>query len=157
MQVNGHGDDAKANHPYPNSTDGHTFLLSANDASSCTSAKSRLLAYVENLRAGSTIDESRMLSTLSYKLAHKRDHFRWRTAIQASSATDLVESLASAEGSPVLSSEKPSIGFVFTGQGAHWPGMGRELIDRYPVFHEALQQLDQCMISLGASWSITGQ
>ncbi|KAI0450357.1 hypothetical protein F5B21DRAFT_529187 [Xylaria acuta] len=135
-------------------TKGHMFLLSSNDTSGCALAMSKLRTYVENLRTGSVIHETRMLSTISYKLAYKRTHFKWRTVVHASSGIELENALASKEASPILSTVEPSIGFVFTGQGAHWAGMGKELIEIFPKFHEALQQLDQCLVSLGASWSI---
>lgn len=32
---------------------------------------------------------------------------------------------------------------VFTGQGAKWYAMGRELIEAYPVFKEAIQEADK--------------
>lgn len=43
----------------------------------------------------------------------------------------------------------PSIGFVFTGQGAQWPQMGRELLDRYPkTARETIRRLDEALQSL---------
>ncbi|KAL4790504.1 acyl transferase/acyl hydrolase/lysophospholipase [Aspergillus venezuelensis] len=50
-------------------------------------------------------------------------------------------------------SRKPSVGFVFTGQGSHWPGMGKELLHTYPVFRESLESCAHYMSHLGASYN----
>ncbi|KAI3343373.1 hypothetical protein F4824DRAFT_507218 [Ustulina deusta] len=154
VRVNGKVNGTSHTNSAPDLTKGHVFLLSSNDKSGCELTVSKLRAYVKDLRTEGIIDEAKMLSAISYKLAHKRTHFKWRTAVQASSAIRLEDALASKEAIPVLNTTEPSIGFIFTGQGAHWAGMGKELIDSFPKFHEALQQLDQCLVELGASWSI---
>lgn len=41
------------------------------------------------------------------------------------------------------------LAFVFTGQGAQWPGMGSELFHQYSRFRESIQYLDSCLDSLG--------
>ncbi len=156
VRVNGKVNGTSHTNSAPDLTKGHVFLLSSNDKSGCELTVSKLRAYVKDLRTEGIIDEAKMLSAISYKLAHKRTHFKWRTAVQASSAIRLEDALASKEAIPVLNTTEPSIGFIFTGQGAHWAGMGKELIDSFPKFHEALQQLDQCLVELGASWSIIG-
>ena len=49
---------------------------------------------------------------------------------------------------------------VFTGQGAQWPQMGRQLFRANPVFKESLQKLDENLQSLGAnapSWTIEAE
>lgn len=38
--------------------------------------------------------------------------------------------------------------FVFSGQGAQWPEMGRQLIDRYSSFEGTIRLLDQCLTCL---------
>jgi hypothetical protein len=53
------------------------------------------------------------------------------------------------------SSEKGSIGFIFTGQGAQYVGMGLELL-QYPIFESSLRASGQIFASLGAEWSIRG-
>lgn len=57
---------------------------------------------------------------------------------------------------PQNASRAPRIGFVFSGQGAQWHAMGRELINTYPVFREALQEADSHLRELGATWSLVG-
>ncbi|KAM7199185.1 hypothetical protein V8F33_004660 [Rhypophila sp. PSN 637] len=134
-------------------TDSKLFLLSANDEKSCVSALSQLGAHLNNLSFDNPTEEKHALEALAYKLTHKRTHFKWRAALQASSKSELVEMIQSTK--PTRSLPRPlSIGFVFTGQGAHWAGMGKELIDAYPVFEQALRQVDVCLAQLGASWSV---
>ena len=46
------------------------------------------------------------------------------------------------------------LAFIFTGQGAQWHAMGRELIDRYEIFGSTLRAADHHLKNLGASWSV---
>ena len=38
--------------------------------------------------------------------------------------------------------------FVFSGQGAQWPEMGRQLLDRYPSFEGTIKDLDKNLVRL---------
>ncbi|KAI0840953.1 polyketide synthase [Hypoxylon sp. FL0890] len=48
--------------------------------------------------------------------------------------------------------------FVFTGQGAQWPGMGSQLFHQYSKFRDTIRYLDSCLAGLGAedmpSWTL---
>ncbi|OTA63674.1 polyketide synthase [Hypoxylon sp. EC38] len=50
------------------------------------------------------------------------------------------------------------LAFVFTGQGAQWPGMGSQLFHQYSKFRESIRYLDSCLGSLSAedkpSWTL---
>ena len=51
---------------------------------------------------------------------------------------------------------KLPIAFVFTGQGAQWPQMGKELIEEFPSFRRSIQDLDSVLQGLpnGPSWTL---
>ena len=54
------------------------------------------------------------------------------------------------------SKQRPRIGFVFTGQGAQWFAMGRQLIQQSPLFKQSLEKCDavlQCLADR-PEWSI---
>ena len=42
---------------------------------------------------------------------------------------------------------------IFTGQSAQWHAMGWELLSAYPVFCHTIEEVDECIRSMGASWS----
>lgn len=94
-------------------------------------------------------NREQLLDDLAYTLAERRTKFPWKTACVASSdpRVELVWS------PPMRSKPKSNICFVFTGQGAQWYGMGRELM-RYDVFSKAMRDADRYFRSLGSSWSL---
>lgn len=47
------------------------------------------------------------------------------------------------------------IGMVFTGQGAQWHAMARELIEVYPIFRATLDEAERYVQEFGATWSLT--
>ena len=98
-------------------------------------------------------DENRhqTLKDIAYTLAEKRTKFPWKSACVAFS--DAQSELTWSP--PTRSKPNTNICFVFTGQGAQWHGMGRELM-RYDVFSKAMREADQYFRSLGSSWSLIG-
>ena len=57
------------------------------------------------------------------------------------------------------SEDKPRLGFVFTGQGAQWYAMGRQLIELSPIFRATLERCDKVLQRLPDSptWSCLGE
>ncbi|EOD50626.1 putative polyketide synthase protein [Neofusicoccum parvum UCRNP2] len=53
----------------------------------------------------------------------------------------------------------PSITYVFTGQGAQWPEMGKSLIETFPIVSETIQQLDSFLATLKCppQWTIRAE
>jgi myxalamid-type polyketide synthase MxaB len=82
-----------------------------------------------------------------------RSHFNHRLALPAANTGELRDSLtAFASGAEVagarhgLSTARPKIAFLFTGQGSQYVGMGRQLYDTQPSFSRVI---DHCSEILG--------
>ncbi|RMZ80672.1 hypothetical protein DV738_g2743, partial [Chaetothyriales sp. CBS 135597] len=97
-------------------------------------------------------DEDAYLDDLSYTLASKRGVFPWKLCIAADSLSTLVTAL-DVKPSPIRSNTDPRLGLVFTGQGAQWHAMGRELLS-YETFAESLKAAESYLHWLGCTWSL---
>ena len=111
-------------------------------------------AYLVHLRAMSPCETNDgYLADLAWTLSEKRSRLPWKSFAVANSITDLEHTLESAPPKGTRSNQTPKICFVFTGQGAQWCGMGRELLE-YPVFRDSLTTADAFLRGLGCSWSL---
>ena len=92
------------------------------------------------------------LDDLAYTLGMRQSRLPWRSFLVAESFAK-VRDISSYLSPPVRSTEDPKIGFVFTGQGAQWYAMGRELL-AFPVFKRSLLEAEEYLYQLGCRWSI---
>lgn len=95
---------------------------------------------------------SHFLGNLAYTLASRRTLFTWRSFLVGSTMSDLTH-LEDRLSIPQQATSTPSLGFVFTGQGAQWAGMGRDLL-RYAVFERSLCECEEYMAELGCQWQL---
>ena len=81
---------------------------------------------------------------LAYTLALRREHLAHRTfAVASKGIIGTIE--------PAIKVSKPSsVIMVFTGQGAQWPQMGRELLNSNLTFLESIRRLDMILQSMTA-------
>ncbi|KAI5925744.1 polyketide synthase [Camillea tinctor] len=128
------------------------FLLSANNQGSL---EDMINAYVE------WVDQhpETVLADLSYTLCHRRTPMPWRFSCVAGDKSSLLAGLRKGLTTPP---SKPTptqtdIIFVFTGQGAQWAGMGRELLleeTPSPIFRDSIRASRDILLELGATWDL---
>jgi acyl transferase domain-containing protein len=129
------------------------FILSANDKTALDTMMKNLGIYLEQRPE---IFQNDLMSNVAYTLGQRRSLMQWRIAISSASSFDLIQTLNAGKLSPTRETDPPRIGFIFTGQGAQWNAMGRELYEQYPVFAATIDACDKCLASFGASFSLVG-
>ena len=95
------------------------------------------------------------LKQLAYTIAERRNHFQWRSYCIASSLDRLREKLDRCSSRAIRTAGVPKLAFIFTGQGAQWAGMGREL-RAYEVYNSSLLEADRFLKTLNSHWSVIG-
>ncbi|KAL2399110.1 Highly reducing polyketide synthase sdnO [Exophiala dermatitidis] len=130
----------KGSHPF-------LFVISAR-------SKESLTGNIENLKSWMTKNAPRpdMLRNTSRTLATRRSTFVWRASFAGRENSEIIASLGSARIGKAVTSPKTI--FLFTGQGAQYATMGRELIGSNPVFANSLRKSTEILESLGASWNL---
>lgn len=135
------------------------YLLSANSEKALKASARDVLAWLS--RHSSTNDDpcqqKAVLNDLAHTLAARRTLLPWRSSIIASDVRQLSSMLESIR--PTKASHTPRVAFIFTGQGAQWAGMGRELMSLQP-FKDSILKSESVLVGLGAStrgWSLREQ
>ncbi|KAM5494833.1 Type I Iterative PKS [Microsporum audouinii] len=120
------------------------LVLSANSQNSLQKQIENLNSYVEG-RPGISND-------LCFTLGSRREHLKHRafTVLKDESTIDAANFEMS------LSTKERSIVFIFTGQGAQWPGMGKQLLLEFDTFRSNIKAMDRALKALQDPpyWSI---
>ena len=131
------------------------LVLSAKSEESCKNTISNLKKYLENKKG--IANEEALLENVMYTLGQHRTLFPWVAARRvpfSRGIDEVIKALESPHFEPIRTLRRPRIGMVFTGQGAQWHAMGRELIIAYPPFKAFLEEGETYLKDLGADWSL---
>ncbi|KAG6168183.1 Type I Iterative PKS [Claviceps purpurea] len=115
----------------------HLLLFSANSSKSITRMIENYKAWLEH--------HPEKAAGLAYTLARKRTQLPYRAFGIANKG--VLESVSQPIHS-VASSTSLNVVMVFTGQGAHWPQMGRELLELNVTFMSSIRRLDKHLSGL---------
>ncbi|CAH0054704.1 unnamed protein product [Clonostachys solani] len=97
------------------------------------SLEKRIGQVNEYVTAASKTNE---LPSIAFTLGERRAHLSHRAFIIANHG-HTEDVMASGKDNDAL-----PVAFVFTGQGAQYPGMGKELLKKEPVFRDSIKELD---------------
>lgn len=99
------------------------------------------------------------LGDLAFTLLVRRSHLEWRFAFVAGDCLDILKATDEKTTRKKLqrtSSDVP-VAYIFTGQGAQWHAMGRELMTNNSTFKESLEKSESVLWELEASWNLTDE
>ncbi|KAK8066687.1 hypothetical protein PG997_013434 [Apiospora hydei] len=146
--TNGHAGEVKSDEE----DTARLVVLSANSELSLTNMMTRLSQWLNSEQSHST-----SLADLAYTLNVRRSKLPWRCSIVARNPQDLASALLNTKiARPIKSARDVAISFIFTGQGAQWFGMGRELLLRggSTVFATSIAACNQMIRSAGSDWDL---
>lgn len=129
-----------------------TASLLVSSAPDQKGAKRLTAAYQEYISTASK--NGRDLDDLAYSLAVRKTSFSWRSfAVMRNGCAPQSNGPVIQFSAPSKATTDPRIVFVFTGQGAQYLGMGREL-SSVPLFRASLEQCKICLQDIGCPWSL---
>lgn len=123
------------------------IVLSARSEDALKSAATRLEAWIVDHDKSNGTEP--LLPSLTYSLGARRNHHSHRLTIVAASTQELVQELQEFAAGQTSNKARvsftprpehaPRIGFVMSGQGPQWWGMGRQLMESEPVFRKTME------------------
>nr|QCQ29630.1 polyketide synthase-nonribosomal peptide synthase [Alternaria oxytropis] len=146
------------------------LLLSAN---SQTSLVRTVEAYADYIRSNKQLDLADLTWTLQFRRTQfnaNRTFFSGATrqkllaymdtfVTENNTASNTTSTASANEGDPYasLGEDGPATLGIFTGQGAQWPSMGRNLILHSPLFRQSIRRCEDALMDLendAPSWSL---
>ncbi|KAL8848098.1 MAG: hypothetical protein Q9221_006855 [Calogaya cf. arnoldii] len=94
------------------------------------------------------------LRDLAYTLSCRRSAMLWRYTLVVDTPRELLPALASPGPKLIKAATTNPLTYIFTGQGAQWYAMGRELIFACSEFRKSLIESDRMLRDLGSTWSL---
>jgi acyl transferase domain-containing protein len=126
-------------------------LISSHDEKGNVRQATQLSTHFASLSLDQ-MSKTRYLENLAYTLDQRRTLLPWRSFAVLDSFGDL-QALDKRLSVTQKSVPNPSLAFIFTGQGAQYAGMGRELL-RYPIFARRLREAEEYLRELGCPWEL---
>ncbi|GAW17215.1 hypothetical protein ANO14919_066680 [Xylariales sp. No.14919] len=127
--------------------DSHHAGCSKNAALLCFSAHDKP-TLLRNIAATGAVADEYFLADLAYTLNLRRTKFAHRAYVVAREGRVPEAFCKAALQTGSISKKSVSIGFLFTGQGAQWTGMGKVALQQFPVVLDTIQHLDRILSKL---------
>ncbi|KAE8353277.1 hypothetical protein BDV28DRAFT_110952 [Aspergillus coremiiformis] len=111
-------------------------------------------AYNEHFATFAEHMDTKYLSRLAYTLSDRRSLLLWRAFVFCNEEHDLLKGMKLSR--PVKALMAPRLAFCFTGQGAQWFAMGREL-SIFDIYSQSIAQSSAVLKGLMCPWSLEGE
>lgn len=121
--------------------------ISASSEESLNTREAQIRGYLEQ--------HPDALQDLSYTTGSRRNHLHYRRYLVANGKSTTQPRHVHMPSATTVSRE---VTFVFSGQGAQWPAMGKQLLSELGRFRNDIRQMDDVLQSLedSPSWRIEG-
>lgn len=138
-------------HPWTRTRRAKIYVLSSHEENGIARLATEYSRYLkEKVASELSVRELGGIGTnFAYTLACRRTKLPWKAFVVCSSTGKLQAHLLDNLSKPLRSSEAPNVAFVFSGQGAQWFAMGRELL-QYQYFLNSLDEADRYIRFLGS-------
>jgi len=156
IEVSSQPSDLASNEtPVPPAQRHKLYVLSSHEESGISRLCAAYSLYLEEKSSPELHDDEleQLGSNLAYTLCCRRSKLPWKSFLVSPSVAKLPSQFEEDFWTPVRSSQTPNIAFIFSGQGAQWFGMGRELL-RFERFSKSLEEADGYMKAIGSEWSL---
>ncbi len=135
----------------PGVRDTRLLPLSGRSPGALRDSASRYLSWLDEVTKGLPPEATAAdphLSDLAWTAAVGRRHFAHRAGLVFRDLAQLRQRLQELAAGPDGSAPRQGkkVAFVFTGQASQWPGMGRALYEREPVFRSVLDRCDRLLL-----------
>lgn len=130
----------------------HPVTISARSQSALKNNAAALVQYIDTNKNLFNVNESAFLADLSYTTTARRIHHPFRVSATGSTLEEVRNALSSSANRDSITpvpAIAPGVGFIFTGQGAQYTGMGRQLFENNSQFRAHIEHLDRIGQSQG--------
>ncbi|EGX95949.1 Beta-ketoacyl synthase [Cordyceps militaris CM01] len=134
------------------------YPLSARDEAGVARTAKALGAYLETQKDRYGAHD---LASLAHTLSFRRSELECRSFVVTESVSDLAHKLAAPSTSMPRAARRSAkhnrLAFIFTGQGAQWAGMGRQLYGQFDAFTQSIVRSSRCLAALGCPFGLEAE
>ncbi|KAI0164431.1 polyketide synthase [Hypoxylon sp. FL1284] len=114
-------------------------------------SKAAMIRNAENLISWMESNPSTSVSHVAYTTTARRIQHYWRMNVTAGSLVEAQDALKERLKSSFVpvSTDQPKVAFLFTGQGSHYAGLGRDLYAHFSTFRQAINEYNQLALIHG--------
>ncbi|CAI7653448.1 unnamed protein product [Penicillium manginii] len=130
----------------------HSVLVSARSQSALKNNVAAMTQYIETNKNSFNVKEADLLANLSYTTTARRIHHPFRAFAVGSTLDEIKNGLSTSVGRESITpvpATAPGVGFIFTGQGAQYTGMGSQLFENNSEFRAHIEHFDRIAKSQG--------